>query len=1555
MLDATSSGSNLKLALAAQFASRPTLRDVASTQIISALIEQYPMIATTQPQLTSADALRVMQPKQADVYDAVALVDLLLDALRSNTPLEFPSVGELRPYLSLNPPHYLYVDPDPDPEAGTESDRVSLDALSAALNDVLLLLPSYFCQAQTDYWAADGGEGITRDVWLQQALRLELLRNLPLQGLEEPEQQAVRGLIRGGKSTPNVAVIEVHLKRDSTEQIIRLPDLLIEAQLDERSFMLWCAPSSVVRAFDASQAFGQALAESLALHYRFEDMTWNRYELVGDPFATQVALMLEASLAAVADVRLGMVPSTDALEQVYAGLSDPARWLLEGYAEPRGEQLQLPPGLVRMSAQTSFAYRSGLIELGLAQADAAAKTPLDDVLDLTSYTRQKLREQMLADHPDDANYFSDDLVLTLSIARGNPGGAGAGVGGGTVEHVTESLTKFAIGNLSSLGGATVTAVSHTQDQLIMDWMNPEYVQALVETVDIGGTYPGYVDEKLKEAAEEPGQVKRFAQHWRTSLLFSALSARLGDTLSENGLQAMIDYCRGHLAADEPAVALLPLAFNRAGADAVVDTVTGMYVLFAAEAETVVLYRPLYGQEAISEFASIKAMMQAIGEASSLQESVLDWLPAGARPFYADGGFTDPHAVVPVLDIIEPPEAVDPPTVNVQYWLSGVDQKLYEANRKALVELADRQSVSNAESRWALLAEGAWLLFNVVTLELRGPVATVAWLVQGILALKSDIEALESGTEFERSAAAVDLLLNAGMALLHGHLPAHAVPDYGDIGRHAACLGPLQGEPVLLPAVLNVSEGQRHQSGVLAEQPGLQVDLSHRDSTAFKPLSEAQSSGLQAYRADISLDGVEPISEGIGKGLYLVGETYYVKWHLLVYQVSLTDGVVHIGDTSTALTNRDGNWRVDRRLRLLGGMPKSRIQKMREENAAKKANFISEDARLAEIHGTLHATFAQHRQMLVDKEAEIKTLEEVLQPDAVQQDQLATLKALRARMRETTVTDLRAVINHEIHHDAMLISLAAMTIPDQAFEGDVKLVRSTLRQQLLDNCESYYNEMAISINQAEVRRLRDAMAVHPESDAEKAEYTHFLEIVEKVAGWEIDLIDFAREFDRLLMDTLADDRLTFTNEKNERIGKDQQLRRIIETRSLNAVDLSLAALEDLAELSINRLTTEADEELLQQYSSYLYGQSVRSAGASHADLAGSPFSAEERVQVLTSVLEGYEEAASMADYLSSVGDSAINKPWLIKYKKVLSNLQEAARAELAAELKELELALPPPKRTPVYRPRGGVRRVVRTHRGRSVVAEETEVDGAAVVQQRDARTELLNTFMHEGGQWVEDSASSTTSPPVSSRQLSATRQNARRLLDQIPSVYALAKRYGSNEPLGLTTVIEQHSDKLREVLEALPRTPEDEALRTDVETGLSQLESNQRELLKSLYLTSTHPTAGGLKFLHKEQALVITRVGKRKKLSALDFLDVYRIDRAAEPGQAKPVPLWEAHFHYPAMKTPGRDFSQGHLKTWLQRGLGWADQIRAAADGDVLEIYRGKLSLADLEGIISFDE
>jgi hypothetical protein len=143
----------------------------------------------------------------------------------------------------------------------------------------------------------------------------------------------------------------------------------------------------------------------------------------------------------------------------------------------------------------------------------------------------------------------------------------------------------------------------------------------------------------------------------------------------------------------------------------------------------------------------------------------------------------------------------------------------------------------------------------------------------------------------------------------------------------------------------------------------------------------------------------------------------------------------------------------------------------------------------------------------------------------------------------------------------------------------------------------------------------------------------------------------------------------------------------------------------------------------------------------------------------------------------------------------------------------------------------------------------------------------------------------------------------------------------------------------------------EQLRENIE----RLQGVQRDLLTSLYLTTSHPTATSLRFLVEEQQVTIRRTVQRKGLSANDFLDVYEIRRLPKPGRTQGDGLWEAHFHYPEASTPDRGFAKGHLKLWSQRTLGREAQMRAAVSGhDLLAIYRGELRLDQVEDVIPFD-
>ncbi|MBA1204901.1 hypothetical protein G7009_24600 [Pseudomonas capeferrum] len=1546
-----------KQAVAAQFAGRPTLRQVAGREIMQVLIEHRPLIASARPEMRSAEPLYLMVP-MSGAWKPLPLVQVVLQSMLDGIPLDFADVDGLDHYLSLTPPHRFYAIEDAGSTA--DGDAIKLHMLTEAFNDLVLLLTDYFAQAQVEYWASPSNVGVSRDRWLQQTLKSALLHNLPLQGLDDQQLASVHGLLRGGAARPSVFMVQARLETHGQPFIETLPELLVHAEWDERQTFLWLSASGVIKAFDSLSVFATSLRDELAERYRFDAMSWDRHELEGDVFAQQVAVLFDLMLDSGRRLRRLQLTNVETMERALHSLSDPARWFIEGYAVDVDDNVRQPPGVQAARGADSFAYQCGLFDLALAQAESKGKAALDGVLDLHSYASQRLREQMLDDHPDDANYFSDDLILTLSVARGIPGGAGAGAGGGVVETRTMSLTQFAIGNLSSLQGANVTGITHRNEQLIMDWMNVDYVTSLIQQVDIGGSYPTYVAQKLDEPLRRSQRIQLFAREWRCSLLFAALSARLAGTVSEAGLQCVVNYCRGDIDPRQPAIMLMPLAFRREPQTMNHDQVLGMYVLFSAEPSCVMLYRPLYASAPVMEFSSLQALMARIREDQSLQRSIVDWLPSQARSVYDHGGFSEPHLMHPILDTTLFPEGVEPPSFAAQFWRIDVDTKLYMANRDLLVELASRQSVSNAQSRWTILVQGAWLLFDLVTLQLRGPVAAVAWLVQALNGIDNDLSAIKQGNEFERSAAVVDLILNLGMAIMHARLPHIASPEYlqlpdaavfegpaarpgADAGIHA--VQPEQGK-VYLPAALDGSFGAR-------------LDFSWRAAQGFNVLPPERRKALLAMRVDRVLDGQERMGSGPGKGTVLVENRHYVTLGGDTYPAEVTAQGVRIvdkeGQPGPWLTLDKGAWRIDSQLRLAGGMPKSRVRAMREQNMQQFTALKDQEERITREFNELSTWFEQHRILLTEKDEAIKKLEANPVPDESDDAVLKLSEALRARIHQRVVKDMRALIDKGFEHDQVLSKIADIRISDPAMAQTITNQRSATRQQLLETCESYYNEMANLINNDEAEKLAGAVMIRPESEQERSHYKAFVDALEVVVERELDLIDLSRSFDQLLESTYRDDSLHFTNfEGTARIKKDDYLLPLIKGRQTSAIDLEFRLLVDLAELCLDR-TAGADEKTLQEFYDYLSGDSLKSAGEAHGDLASSNLSLKEQIDVLSGVLEAYEEASVLAGYLKVLGGLAIRQDKLKRYVETLESLKAAAEKDLAMNLREQELQEPRLSRPVLYSARSGKRRVVKTQRGRSVVAEEVEVDGIAVVQQRDRRTNsVLKTFHKKGAEWVEDDVAAEVHE-VAEQSSSAVRTRATTMIGQVESIIKLARLYSaSDEPIGLSSVIDGHVEKLQEAKTTLTRAAPGDELVDDLDGSIERLRNARRDLLTNLYFVTSHPTAESLRFLLGEGEVTIRRTILRKKLSTSDYLDVYAIERVPK-GAGPAAGLWEAHFHYASESTPARGFSKGHLKLWSQRNLGREAQMRAAATGkDLLAIYRGNLHLSQVDGVIPFD-
>lgn len=1545
-----------------EFANRPTLRQVADRQLLVTLTEHLPLLASAD--LPSAASLLLQVPNDnASMpvpylsWTPRPLLDCVMEVMQQGRTLASLAAPQGEFQLSVQAPYTL---------RGADGQAMPFTALSLtatlpALEALLLALPEYFCQAQVDYWTQPGSLGVPRERWLSQLIRSALLHNLPLQALDSLQQGCLLGLLSGGAQQPSVAAVEVRLGYGRQSFSLLLPELLVEGELDEGKAILWCSPSSVIQAFTSLDDFATALCKSLAQQYDFDTMDWNRYALEGDCFAQQCTLLLENMFESARRLRYVTFADVAAMEQAYAATVEPAQWFIEGYQAIDDVGFDLPPGLTGAGPAHSFAYQAGMFELALAQAQSGGRGALDGILDLHSYASRELRAQMLLDFPDDANYFSDDLKLKLIVARGNPGGAGAGVGGGLVDPPRYiSLTEFAIGNLVSLQGATLHSIEHRRGQLIMDWMTPAYVKSLVERVDIGAHYPVYVARQLDDAERRPLRVRHFAREWRCSLLFSALSASLAGTLSDAALQCVTDYCRGLLDPNLPASVLMPLAFSREPGASQADQVTGMYVLFCTAPSTVLLYRPLYGKAALSEFASLTQMMEAIRTPGMLQDSILAWLPDRARAVYDNGGFIEPHLQRPIIDTSVLPEPVQPPRFKAQFWRVDVDAYLFKANRDLLVELADRQTISNAQSRWAILLEGAWLLFNVATVLLRGPVATVAWLVLAFKGLKDDLPALRSGTDFERSAAVVDLLLNASMALMHLRLPTPISP--------AKPLAVVRPQRVGLPAaraLKDLSAAQAVQGkvglpGALVSQVRTQLDFSWRGLQGFNMLEPEQRKALSDLRSPASLNGLQPLQAGPHRGLYEIAGRYYVGLAGDIYEVTAgTDGVRVVGGEGHSgpwLAFEHGQWRVDAALRLRAGMPKTRRELLRAQNEQRLEALRAEEVQCARQHNTKAELLNKHRELLKEKDNRIKELEASEAPDELTRRELDLTRRLTKQIRLKVIYELKDVIDTDLAHDNVMAKLYGMRLEDKHFVTVMVEQRSTIRQYLIDSVSAFYNELASVINNEGLDDLGEHISVHPEGETETSRYKQFRSTLETVVKWETDLVEMSQVLDRLVEQTLKDDSIQFKSEQTgARINKDIELKEIIDKRRLSAIDLEFRLLQDLGELCLDRLA-DVDESVLRDYHDYLVGDGLRSAGNAHGDLHGSSLTLPQRMEVLTGVLEAYEEAFTMASYLRSVGGAAVRVEQLQAYQKVLAELKNAAEKDLAQLVREKELEAPQLSKPSVFAPRGGRRHLVRTSRGRSVLAEEFDVDGVAVVQQRDFRTQhVLKTFRQQGQEWVEDATrdAEQTGSPSSPREPAVSPARARALITQADSVISLARSYvKDNEPLSLSTVIDGHVQKLEQVKATLKAAGSDKELLDDLQHAISHLQAVERDLLTSLYLSTNRPNANSLRYLVKESKVSIHQAGPRKALAGGDYLDIYEVRRLPRGGQATGEGLWEVHFHYPAATTPVSEFSRGHLKLWSQRKLGRQAQMRAATSGrELLDIYRAELRLRDIEGVI----
>ncbi|MFJ4345996.1 hypothetical protein [Pseudomonas sp. NPDC089401] len=1543
---------DFRQAAARQFNDRPTLRQVASEQLLSVLLAELPWLAFVTPALATADPLMLDSPDPSTAHwTTQRLLDRVLQGLLDPQPLSVEPLPDGRHYnLALAASHRF---------AGSNSpfDSRQLSGLSNALNALTAQLPQRFREAQLRYWSSQGSAGVSRDRWLQLLLKTALLRGLSFQDLDEHERACIRGVIRGGSDQPSAFFVQVTVDSAARQYEELLCNLLVLGEWDERQVILWCAPSGVVRSFASLTAFERALRDDLAQRYAFERMSWQRLPVEGNVFAQQVAVMLDTMFNAVDRLRYGGLKDIAALEQCFARLSDPASWFVR-YENDTGA-VTPPPGLLASSAQASFACVAALVQIATYHLDSNGIAALQGVQSLHEFACQRLAERIREEHAEECS--PDDILVDLYLARGMPGGAATGTGGGEplVFAGSRTLSELAIGNLAALGGASIRQVRRRDGGNVGQWMNAESIRRLVADVDIGGRYPAYVANRLDDPGERAQRVRRFGREWRSTLLSSAVTGRLERKVSEAGLQCVVDFCAGHVDPAEPRMMLFPLAFRRSATSRQPDRVRGMYILYCAEPSLVLLYRPLYGQDTLREYASLEALLEHARESKRLQDSIVEWMAPAARAIYQQGGLQEPHIATIGTDFFAAPATPEPARLSIGFWRNDLDQRLYAANRELLVELADEQSVSNSENRWQTLTQGAWLLFDVATLLVRGPAAGVAWLVQLLASLNNDLQVLEQGEAFASSAAVADLLLNLCMTLLHARQPAPAVLPHEEPVDSSGFEGPAAQRGAFAEIAVAPVQAPAGSGDALAARAGRWLDFAWRGQNGFNGLPPARRQALLGMRSNVSLNGLEPLTTLDAQGLYRIGDIHYASLAGDAYRVERLPEGVRVVDSQGApgpwLVRSDGVWRVDSALRLAGGMQRSstrvrlanRFRELHEKISQLDLQvndamdrFGTQASQSLEAKGKLQGlellrAKAAAEQSLGAQEGESASIQALLQR---YDERIAQLEQDALTQRDQSIQQLETAASVE---KTILGLLATIKEPKYASErvkdgwdAIIAQHEQSVRAGLIRNSDFIVDELwnlADYQQLAELQKGLDGQLIAQVPEP----YRQLRRRLETVVGLQERMLLAQQQLDEVLTDTPDDFEVAVAPQPTRTVAQ------VIALRRFNTVQLRFQQVLHLADLALH-LDSGSGASTLAAYREELTGLGLRSAADAHGDLVASNLPAADRIVILQEAWDEYTAALLNSDRIGKEGGQLIDPVMIERYREHVGRLKLDAGSRLVDAIRELDGASASDKRSP-YPVSSEPQRLVRNGQGQLLIGNEVEVKSQRLVQVRESLSgQVLATFEQVDGEWREREGELrplADEPPP--EDLSMWVQS---LLDASDSVREKAKAYVENDIKGtlLGQLFDQQLGKLGQAASVVRDAGGNDALLKALERDEDALRAERKLRLTTLYTDTSYPGAEALRFLHDE-GLITVEYGERRTMQDGSAFDEYKVLRL--PSRRN---LWAAHFHLRAPDAYAQDFTVGHLKTWSQRRL----SSRLAA-GAGQRLHRGKLTLEQARGIIPF--
>lgn len=1580
--------------VAHQFAERPTLRSVVSGMLSDALKNLYPTLAFDLEYTSLAEPTSNNPPQ----YCLTTLLDVALKHLTSDGELDFTDKHSLAcTLIDQATGHTL----KPAPSAQGLTPGIDMQAVELVIRSLRTTLKSEFEHALIrhftgdDYNAQDtGAAGANRWLWLSDALR-DTLRTAALKqpGLTEQQRETLDQVITypdraqrqsaKGDAAAKVFILDTAVRKGTDTSAQLSPDLLITREVAGRTQVLHATAAGVITAYDSLQAFGDAWGRNLEKAFVFDSLDWKRQEPDANIFDTQAALILNAMVENVASIRLPTAGTPDELEQVFSRASDPSPWFVGAYT-PDATELgrlrdKLPGWLSNANDAERDTYRHHALALASSVKRNDGRTFLDGVPDIRTYAQQQLDQHLAG-----KSYTAQDVDVVFKVAVGN-------LGSGYIERVKMSLVDMALENLAGLPKGEMEV--HLRGQPVSDPHMPQMLKNLISSVDIGRHYPQLLNrELLSDTPQSRERAARFVEQVPIQLAMQALELKLkGEAgISAQGyrfVEALTQPGAGSKQLDGQEITVRPLAFVRKPG-ATPDVVDNMFIIepLAGSSGPHILYRPQL-KPALLEFASREALLEAVRKPGALQDSVLAWLKDDkARAVYGNGGFHTPNiARFTVFNEFDPPTTPKPTTLAVDGYADATTLRQdllngdlfthwFRSNANSLVTLAEGQSTSDAESRWASHKELGWLLFNTLLPVLRGPGAMAGWLLQ-LANSEEDIKRLSTQNDPDPTSAVVDLLINLGMTLGHASSaepgkPAHTFERF-EPDANPDSPGPSRRdtqEPVVHQAVIRQDPTAPVTGSFGAD--GTTVDIRLSSPRGITPSLLAH---IDTFKVAAPTEPGRPIADGIRKGLYTVHDQLYANIGQDWFRVAIDlDGPYVIDAQNKAriappiTRDAQGHWHFDVTPKLKGGMPKSPSQRerLRKDLEAKTQAEVQHRLSLPQLQQASAAFATALVEIKVTLEEygkarkKLKTLKNLASNEAL------TDRFVRQYAQQLLATrELKWKVNKQLD-DLKPLTQALKAAREKTIEtiAPRKIGRiDDLSEFIMKRSLQYQDAMAdlIEIDNIYVGLAADAVQ-HGVSGSSMTELENRANTGSRLAHSEFnEVLRTAYPINESLLESRQALSSVFAQWKNDSPFGSKQAEIYIKaryTQSPAARELK-TKLNKLAYLKLLSTTWEArqpEEAAYYQMRRFL-SENLKSELTAYEDLRQyNGYTLSEQHATLTTIITKYKQVLSDCLLLQEEYPEYFQPDYHPQFTQLLKDIIADAQAELAQVVKEEQFLIPE------VLPRSDQRAKPQNKRVFQTEDKETLI-GTLRAPEPGQTVNIIDVLDSQSGQpiasysehanergWVKiiRGQPTQTSPASSPKSLASYRSDAHKTIEaatRSEQTILFQKRKLDDPqrrdtvyPLDWYNMLETEAEKLRKTAQEAEANhgarAETAELVTRWRTAADELLKKARQHAADGYLVQP-PTAENVDFLWRHGFVDINLVQRDVPTKSGDVFTEYAVRK-----KGKIDVVWYAHFHYPQKGWQRSDYRAAHLKIPSQRYQTKKDLIeKAKSNGAVAQI------------------